>query len=179
MKPSMAAPRLLSGFAVISRPLTATGRAGNLTASIAFPASHRACRTIAASPSLSKLGPIDHGRDGLRRHRYSTFACRSAAQSWPEPSTNPISTSPQTAKSCGQQRHNSTARTSLGGAAAATAEAPRPGFIKFDTEEQLPAAALDAMADRDILPGFFKPSHYNLSISRLEFKTWTYQGVVT
>ncbi|ORY64143.1 peptidase family M1 [Pseudomassariella vexata] len=35
------------------------------------------------------------------------------------------------------------------------------------------------MADRDILPAVFKPSHYNLSISALEFENWTYQGKVT
>lgn len=34
------------------------------------------------------------------------------------------------------------------------------------------------MADRDILPGYFKPSNYTLSISQLDFKAWTYQGVV-
>lgn len=35
------------------------------------------------------------------------------------------------------------------------------------------------MADRDILPANVKPSHYDLAISSLEFKDWTYQGKVT
>ncbi|KAL2891232.1 Aminopeptidase 2, mitochondrial [Ceratocystis lukuohia] len=35
------------------------------------------------------------------------------------------------------------------------------------------------MADRDILPEAFKPSHYNLSLYDLEFKNWTYNGTVS
>ena len=35
-----------------------------------------------------------------------------------------------------------------------------------------------AMADRDILPDDFKPSHYDLVIRDLDFKTWTYKGTV-
>jgi aminopeptidase N len=35
------------------------------------------------------------------------------------------------------------------------------------------------MADRDILPTTVTPSHYDLSISSLQFKDWTYQGNVT
>ncbi|KAF2397077.1 aminopeptidase [Trichodelitschia bisporula] len=34
------------------------------------------------------------------------------------------------------------------------------------------------MSDRDVLPAAVKPTHYALSISNLEFKNWTYQGVV-
>ncbi|KAI1325932.1 peptidase family M1 [Xylariaceae sp. FL0255] len=35
------------------------------------------------------------------------------------------------------------------------------------------------MADRDILPGTVKPSHYDLSISSMNFNDWSYQGQVT
>lgn len=35
------------------------------------------------------------------------------------------------------------------------------------------------MADRDTLSENVKPSHYNLSISSLEFKNWSFQGRVT
>ncbi|KAH9907781.1 peptidase family M1-domain-containing protein [Xylariomycetidae sp. FL2044] len=35
------------------------------------------------------------------------------------------------------------------------------------------------MADRDILPATVKPSHYDLSISGLNFTDWSYQGDVT
>ncbi|KAI0014943.1 peptidase family M1 [Xylariomycetidae sp. FL0641] len=35
------------------------------------------------------------------------------------------------------------------------------------------------MADRDVLPTNVKPSHYDLSISSLNFDDWTYQGHVT
>lgn len=34
------------------------------------------------------------------------------------------------------------------------------------------------MADRDVLPATVVPSHYNISITSLEFKDWTYQGHV-
>ncbi|CAJ2510805.1 Uu.00g064300.m01.CDS01 [Anthostomella pinea] len=48
-----------------------------------------------------------------------------------------------------------------------------------------PTAACNAiipssiMADRDILPATVKPSHYDLSISALNFKDWSYEGSVT
>ncbi|KAL7624561.1 hypothetical protein AAE478_006128 [Parahypoxylon ruwenzoriense] len=35
------------------------------------------------------------------------------------------------------------------------------------------------MADRDVLPSTVTPSHYNLCISSLNFKDWSYQGSVT
>ncbi|KAK3689171.1 peptidase family M1-domain-containing protein [Podospora appendiculata] len=35
------------------------------------------------------------------------------------------------------------------------------------------------MADRDILPGAFRPRHYDLVITDLDFKNWTYKGTVT
>ncbi|KAI0192671.1 peptidase family M1 [Xylaria flabelliformis] len=35
------------------------------------------------------------------------------------------------------------------------------------------------MADRDILPAIVKPSHYDLSISSLNFSNWSYQGHVS
>ncbi|KAF7561600.1 hypothetical protein G7046_g2545 [Stylonectria norvegica] len=35
------------------------------------------------------------------------------------------------------------------------------------------------MDDRDVLPDNVKPSHYNLSLRDLEFKTWTFKGTVT
>lgn len=34
------------------------------------------------------------------------------------------------------------------------------------------------MGDRNILPDTFKPSHYDLAISKLEFKNWTYTGLL-
>lgn len=34
------------------------------------------------------------------------------------------------------------------------------------------------MADRDILPDNFKPHHYDLLIAHLDFKEWTFKGVV-
>lgn len=34
------------------------------------------------------------------------------------------------------------------------------------------------MADRDILPGNFKPEHYDLSIFNIQFNDWTYSGQV-
>ncbi|KAJ2902484.1 Alanine/arginine aminopeptidase [Zalerion maritima] len=34
------------------------------------------------------------------------------------------------------------------------------------------------MADRDILPDTFKPSHYGLAITDLDFKDWSYKGTV-
>lgn len=34
------------------------------------------------------------------------------------------------------------------------------------------------MTDRDILPDFFKPNHYDLIITHLNFKNWTYHGKV-
>ncbi|KAK3321826.1 peptidase family M1-domain-containing protein [Apodospora peruviana] len=35
------------------------------------------------------------------------------------------------------------------------------------------------MADRDILPDDFKPTHYDLTLSDLDFEKWTYKGTVT
>ena len=35
-----------------------------------------------------------------------------------------------------------------------------------------------AMTDRDILPDFFKPSHYDLVLKDLDFSTWSYKGTV-
>lgn len=35
------------------------------------------------------------------------------------------------------------------------------------------------MADRDILPDNFKPSHYDLVIKDLDFGNWSYKGTVT
>lgn len=35
------------------------------------------------------------------------------------------------------------------------------------------------MGDRNILPGHFRPSHYDLVLTDLEFKNWTYNGSVT
>jgi hypothetical protein len=35
------------------------------------------------------------------------------------------------------------------------------------------------MTDRDILPDYFKPSHYDLAIGDLEFGSWSYEGTVT
>ena len=35
------------------------------------------------------------------------------------------------------------------------------------------------MADRDILPDNFKPRHYDLAITDLDFESWSYKGVVT
>jgi hypothetical protein len=34
------------------------------------------------------------------------------------------------------------------------------------------------MADRDILPSDFKPSHYDLTIKDLNFNDWSYKGLV-
>lgn len=34
------------------------------------------------------------------------------------------------------------------------------------------------MADRDILPSDFKPSHYDLTIKALNFNDWSYKGLV-
>jgi hypothetical protein len=34
------------------------------------------------------------------------------------------------------------------------------------------------MADRDILPDVFQPSHYDLLIKDLNFDDWTYTGTV-
>jgi hypothetical protein len=34
------------------------------------------------------------------------------------------------------------------------------------------------MADREILPDNFKPSHYDLVITNLNFDDWTYNGTV-
>lgn len=35
------------------------------------------------------------------------------------------------------------------------------------------------MTDRNILPGSFRPGHYDLVLNDLEFSNWTYNGVVT
>jgi hypothetical protein len=35
------------------------------------------------------------------------------------------------------------------------------------------------MADRDILSAAVKPSHYDLSISSMNFDDWSYQGEVS
>lgn len=35
------------------------------------------------------------------------------------------------------------------------------------------------MEDRNILPGQFKPGHYDLVLKDLEFTGWTYSGTVT
>jgi len=34
------------------------------------------------------------------------------------------------------------------------------------------------MADREILPGHFRPEGYQIVIDSLDFETWTYQGSV-
>ena len=34
------------------------------------------------------------------------------------------------------------------------------------------------MTDRDILPDYFKPVHYDLVIRDLDFSNWTYKGTV-
>jgi hypothetical protein len=36
----------------------------------------------------------------------------------------------------------------------------------------------EKMADRDILPDHFKPGHYDLTISNLDFPAWEYKGKV-
>jgi hypothetical protein len=35
------------------------------------------------------------------------------------------------------------------------------------------------MTDRDVLPDYVKPKHYQLSLRDLEFTNWTYKGTVT
>lgn len=34
------------------------------------------------------------------------------------------------------------------------------------------------MTDRDILPDYFKPSHYDLTVKDLDFNDWSYKGTV-
>lgn len=34
------------------------------------------------------------------------------------------------------------------------------------------------MTDREVLPDNVKPTHYDLTLTELEFKTWTYKGTV-
>ncbi len=34
------------------------------------------------------------------------------------------------------------------------------------------------MADRDILPGNFRPRRYDLVIKDLDFENWTYKGTI-
>ncbi len=35
------------------------------------------------------------------------------------------------------------------------------------------------MAERDILPDHFKPVHYDLVLTDLDFDQWSYKGAVT
>jgi hypothetical protein len=55
-------------------------------------------------------------------------------------------------------------------------EDPIAGFVPPDTS--IIGIHNKTMADRDILPGNFKPSHYDLALTELEFDNWTYQGNV-
>lgn len=52
----------------------------------------------------------------------------------------------------------------------------------FSTSPRASCSAIipsSIMADREILPTTVTPSHYDLSITALDFKDWTYQGNVT
>lgn len=51
----------------------------------------------------------------------------------------------------------------------------------FSTTSRVSCSAIipsSIMADRDILPAAVKPSHYDLSISSMNFDDWSYQGQV-
>lgn len=51
----------------------------------------------------------------------------------------------------------------------------------FSTTSRTSCSAIipsSIMTDRDTLPGIFKPSHYDLSISSLNFDDWSYKGQV-
>lgn len=52
----------------------------------------------------------------------------------------------------------------------------------FSTTSRVSCSVLipsSIMTDRDILPGIVKPSHYDLSISSMNFDDWSYQGRVS
>ena len=58
---------------------------------------------------------------------------------------------------------------------------PLPPSRQFSATSRVSCSAIipsSIMADRDILPGTVKPSHYDLSISSLNFEDWSYQGHV-
>ncbi|OTA99541.1 hypothetical protein M426DRAFT_325072 [Hypoxylon sp. CI-4A] len=55
------------------------------------------------------------------------------------------------------------------------------GFRSFSSSSTVSCAAIipsSIMADRDVLPSTVTPSHYDLSISHLNFKDWSFQGNV-
>ncbi len=56
-------------------------------------------------------------------------------------------------------------------------------FLRACSHEALQSRSATAsypanMADRDILPDYFKPAHYDLVIKDLDFKNWSYTGTV-
>ncbi|KAH8166421.1 hypothetical protein CIB48_g1800 [Xylaria polymorpha] len=59
---------------------------------------------------------------------------------------------------------------------------PLSAARQFSTTSRVSCSAIipsSIMADRDILPAIVKPSHYDLSISSLNFNDWSYQGHVS
>ncbi|KAI1863297.1 uncharacterized protein JN550_009617 [Neoarthrinium moseri] len=56
---------------------------------------------------------------------------------------------------------------------------PRRTFASTSSSRCSTIIPSSIMADRDILPATVKPSHYALSISALDFNSWTYHGKVT
>ncbi|KAI3327730.1 peptidase family M1 [Xylariaceae sp. AK1471] len=59
---------------------------------------------------------------------------------------------------------------------------PLSSLRSFSTTSRVYCSAIipsSIMADRDILPATVKPSHYDLSISSMNFDDWSYQGEVS
>jgi hypothetical protein len=59
---------------------------------------------------------------------------------------------------------------------------PTSSSRTFSTTSRASCSAIipsSIMADRDVLPATVKPSHYDLSISSMNFDDWSYQGEVS
>ena len=68
--------------------------------------------------------------------------------------------------------------SSIGPARQTPAISPYPRRFCSSQTSLAQASQTPAMADREILPGHFRPEGYQIVIDSLDFETWTYQGSV-
>lgn len=123
-------------------------------------------------------------RLGARRFYSFPTSCRNNNNATLTPLpvvTFPFSGRPTTARARAPQHLSNTGARGHATCALATDDGHSGGNSStLDTFTSNTTATTSAnMADRNVLPDYFKPAHYDLVLTDLDFKNWSYNGSVT
>lgn len=135
------------------------------------------------SPGLRRPSGAVRGISSSQTLRSSPPSTKAAAApSIPLTTASPLKTATPSTSPTTKPRTGTSASSSFVSLTSSTPSAARgfcsPAFPNALHSSASPSSTTATMADRDILPGTVKPVHYDLLLTDLEFKDWTYKGTV-